>query len=89
MGAHSVSLFQPLAGYSSGTYEKDVVSVSVMPVSLIFPPRVDLSIWFLVSVTIVSTRDVAMLHSSFNVRNMFGFSACSVFISVAAPELFH
>lgn len=63
MQCFSQMLFQPLAGCSSGTYEKDVVSLSVMPVSLIFPPPVDLSILFLTSVNLVSTRHVAMLRS--------------------------
>lgn len=85
-GSALFSLFHPLAGCSSGTYEKDVVSMSLVPVSLIFPPPVDSSIRFLVSVSIVSTRDVqcSTVHL---VRNTFGFSACSMSISVAALPL--
>lgn len=49
-------------------------SLSVMPVSRIFPPPVDLSVWFLASATRAATRQVAMGHSSFSVRNTFGFS---------------
>lgn len=74
MQCFSQILFQPLAGCSSRTCEKDVVSLSVMPVSHIFPPPMGLSVLFLTSVNLVSRRHVAMLHSSFSGRNIFCFS---------------